>query len=101
MKNRKFIVFSLLACAAVVVFAAVFASSYPDGLEQVASKMGFENKMSGINLMGAPMPDYGLALFGAGPFSTLVAGLSGLAAVFLATTASGWAIKRLRRSGNG
>lgn len=83
--NRRFIIISLLICIAIVALAAAFASSFPDGLEWVAAKLGFENKAAETNIVQSPMPDYSVGLVKAPFWSTLVSGILGTAAAFVAT----------------
>ncbi len=85
--SRKSIIVSLLVCVLVVVLAAIFASSHPDGLEWIAGKMGFEN--SATTTIKSPLPDYTTPTMGEGVRSTAVAGLLGVAAVFLGTVIVG------------
>ena len=85
--NRKSTIVSLLICTVVVVLAASFASSHPDGLEWVAGKMGFES--SAATTIKSPLPDYTTPAMGEGAGSTIVAGLLGVGAVFLGTVLVG------------
>ncbi len=72
--NVKFGVLASL----IVVAASFFASSFPDGLEFIAEKLGFLHKgVSG----SAIMKDYSIAILGNGAISTAVAGLIGIVVI--------------------
>lgn len=59
----------------IVVLAAFFASTNPDGLDFISEKLGFSSK--GIQ-QNAPLAGYKLAFFPNGGFSTFLAGLAGV-----------------------
>jgi cobalt/nickel transport system permease protein len=72
------LVLSLIAVL-VVLLLAPFASGYPDGLEWVAETTGFAEFAQ-----DAPyslLPDYSIPFVGETPFSTILAGLVGIAVV--------------------
>lgn len=85
--NRRTIIISLIICAAIVVLAAAFASSHPDGLERVAEKMGFAGSAAEKNIVNE------------GVLSGVIAGLSGVLAVFLAASFFGRVINGRKRRG--
>lgn len=60
-----------------VVFLSPFASTHPDGLERVASNLGFLAR--GADAPYQILPDYTLPFLGKGAFSTIAAGLIGAA----------------------
>lgn len=78
----------LAVAAVVVVVLAPLASSDPDGLERVAEDQGFADRAQGSPLN--VMADY---LFPGidGPLSTILAGLIGVAVVFVVM----WGLARL------
>ncbi len=83
----------LLAALAVVVLAPL-ASTQPDGLERVAEDLG----LAGL-ARPAPyelLPDYVVPALGAGSWSTIAAGIIGVAAVLVATVAIARALQRRR-----
>jgi len=51
------IALGLIVCLGLAVFVAPFACPWPDGLEAVATKLGFEHRASS-SLLAAPAPDY-------------------------------------------
>jgi cobalt/nickel transport protein len=56
--KRYFPVFALAACLFLAGFVSPFASDLPDGLEKVASDLGFKEKEApGVNVI-AIAPDY-------------------------------------------
>jgi cobalt/nickel transport system permease protein len=72
-------VFAGALTALLVLFLSPFASSNPDGLERVASDLGF--LQSGQSAPYQIIPDYALPILGQTAFSTIVAGLIGLVVV--------------------
>ncbi len=84
-----------LAIAAVVaILAANFASGDPDGLDSVAIQKGFEEagKDAGFQVL----PDYTIPGFD-GTISTVIAGLVGIAVVFVLVFLLGRLLARRRR----
>ena len=75
MLDRR-VVYILLLSFVVIVFAAAYASSYPDGLEWVAEQMGFIDNVS-EDIIKAPMSDYETPFVKSSYLSTLLAGLVG------------------------
>jgi len=69
--TRSFVGYGLLVVVGVALFVAPFACPWPDGLESVAAKLGFEQaaKQSTIS----PMKDFGVATPLAGVVGALVA----------------------------
>ena len=62
----------------IVVAASFFASSFPDGLDYLAGKLGFLHKgMSG----SAIMKNYSMTILGGGPLSTAISGLVGIGVI--------------------
>ena len=56
-RRGELIGFGLLAALGVAIFVAPFACPWPDGLEAVAAKLGFEHKTA-APVFHAPVPDY-------------------------------------------
>jgi hypothetical protein len=92
MRTRRYWWLGGLAIAAlIVVLASYFASSDPDGLERVADDRGFLG-------LGLPnpfdvLPDYTVPGVD-GPLSTVLAGLIGVAVVFVLLWLIGRALAR-------
>ena len=76
-----FVGLGLLVTLGIVLFVAPFASPWPDGLEAVASRLGFSHR-AGTPLVAAPVADYHLPFLGASRVSVAVAGLIGCVTVF-------------------
>jgi len=77
-----------LLAALLVLLASFLASTFPDGLELVAEKLGFAEK-------GAPSP--ALLLFtGNGPFSSVLGGLIG---IFILTAIARGVVYLVQRGG--
>jgi cobalt/nickel transport system permease protein len=64
-----------------LVFVAPFASPWPDGLEQVAGRFGFE-QLAVAPPLPAPLPDYAAPFVSSAAGATMMAGLIGALAVF-------------------
>ncbi len=80
MKNS--IIFGLviaLICAGII---SLFASSFPDGLEKVAEKLGFLEKGEGEPVLKSPIPDYALPGIKNEKLATSIAGIIGTLLVF-------------------
>ncbi len=77
------VVAGLAIALGVAVFLAPFASEHPDGLEYVGGRLGFL-KGEAPTVVPAPIPDYQLAILGAGHVkaATAVAGVVGTLVVF-------------------
>jgi cobalt/nickel transport system permease protein len=80
--NRSSFAGAVVVTAAVVVFLAPLASSFPDGLEFVGGKYGFIAEST--TSYEAPLPDYSTPGLADGRWSTVVAGLVGTLTVFIA-----------------
>lgn len=78
-KGSKGWVIAGIAIALVVVLISPFASADPDGLERVASDLGF--LQAGQAAPFSIIPDYAVPFLGETPLSTIVAGMIGLAVV--------------------
>jgi len=79
----------LLVALGLALFVAPFASAWPDGLEKVAAKLGFEQPAA---LLGAaPFPDYKLPWLGDSGWVTAAVGALGTLAAF----AFAWLLARL------
>ncbi len=73
--------FGLIVSLGLAVFVAPFACPWPDGLEAVAEKLGFEHAAS-KPLLPAPVPDYAMPGFKSPAAATAVAGAVGALTVF-------------------
>lgn len=54
------LVLGLIAALGLALFVSPFACSWPDGLEKIAGKLGFEHFATRKPMLPAPMPDYEL-----------------------------------------
>lgn len=80
--NRRTLIISISICVVIVALAAAFASSHPDGLEWVATRLGFAGREVG-NSFQSPLPDYSLLPIRSTFWSTFIAGTIGAALVFV------------------
>lgn len=87
----------LVVATGIVLFVAPFASSYPDGLEWVAHRLGFDDKEVAMPATPPPMPDYQIPGVSSDLWSTALAGLAGTLVAFgLALLLAHWLIPRVR-----
>ena len=78
-KGSKGWIIAGVAISLIVVSLSPFASADPDGLERVANDLGF--LQAGRVAPFSIIPDYSLPFLGKTPFSTIFAGIIGLAVV--------------------
>lgn len=81
-----------IAIAVLVVFLSPFASANPDGLERVASDLGFLDS-SRVPLFSL-IPDYSIPVLGQTSLSTIMAGLTGVVVVLVVALIAGRALQR-------
>ncbi len=80
---REFIGYGILASIGLAIFVAPFACGWPDGLEMVAHRLGFEQKAAEAPVLLSPLPDYTVPGLGSAMVSTIIAGVIGTAVAFL------------------
>lgn len=78
---RSLIGYGLIAALGTALFAAPFACPWPDGLEAVAAKLGFEH--AAATPAASPMPDYAFPGITSPGLATALAGVAGTVVVFL------------------
>lgn len=78
-----FVGYGLVLAIGLAVFVAPFACPWPDGLESVAKRLGFEHQAS-PSVIHTPLADYHLPYFGSATTATAVAGLIGTVVAFVA-----------------
>jgi hypothetical protein len=79
--NTGILFYGLVVAFGLAVFAAPFASSWPDGLEHVAEKLGFAERSSAA-VLPSPFSDYTLPWIASAPLGTALAGFIGTILVF-------------------
>ena len=89
--GRGWIVIGLVI-SLIVVLLSPFASANPDGLERVATDMGFIN--SGQPAPYEVLPDYTIPFLGETPLSTILAGVAGVLVVLGTAYAAGRALQK-------
>jgi cobalt/nickel transport system permease protein len=92
--SRGLVLQGLLAACGIALFVSPFACPWPDGLEAVASKLGFDRHA--VEGASAPLADYQVGGIGSETLATGLAGLIGTAVVFLLAYAVGRALLGLR-----
>lgn len=73
--------YGLLIALGLAVFVAPFASSLPDGLDAVATRLGFEHEAAAPTVP-APVPDYRFPGMKSAAAATALAGAIGTVVVF-------------------
>jgi cobalt/nickel transport system permease protein len=81
--GREALAYGLLVSAGIAVFVAPWASPWPDGLERVAGRLGFSGRALEPPLTPSPVPDYAVPGIASDGLATALAGLLGIAVVFL------------------
>ena len=79
----------LLVALGLVVLVTPFACPWPDGLEKIAAQLGFEHH--GTALLKAPLADYSVPWLKSEKLGTMLTGIIGTLAVFVAA----WAAARM------
>lgn len=74
--------YALLISIGLALFVSPFASGWPDGLERVASSLGFDQRGGTDPLISAPLADYLVPGIGSPAIATALAGLTGTAVAF-------------------
>ena len=90
LKQKKYILIIIIFILA--VFLSPLSSSLPDGLEYVAEKLGFVEKIS-PPVLNSPVKDYNFAFIKNQYISKAFAGAIGVIVILL----SGWGLERLMR----
>ena len=78
---RGFVVLGLLATLGIALFVAPFARPWPDGLERVATTLGFRGRAA-APLLQAPAANYQVSGMGPSVMATAAAGCIGAVAAF-------------------
>jgi len=86
----EMVAFGLLIALGLAMFVAPFASSWPDGLERVAARLGFQDRAVATPLVPSPMADYSVPRLGQAAWSTAHAGGIGTGLVFLLALGVTW-----------
>jgi len=85
--------YGLLAVLGIAVFVAPFACPWPDGLESVAAKLGFDHRAVHLRVP-APAPDYQMPGVRWAAGATALAGAAGTVVVFgLALLLARWLVR--------
>ena len=72
----------VLVALGLALFAAPFASSWPDGLGRVAATLGFEHRAAATPVLAAPLSGYQFPGVGSAARSTAIAGVAGTLVAF-------------------
>jgi cobalt/nickel transport system permease protein len=77
------IVYGVVIVLGLVLFVSPFASTWPDGLETVAARFGFDRQALARPLVPSLIPDYKFLGLDSPTFATIAAGIAGVAVVLL------------------
>ncbi len=77
------VAYALSLVAALGIFVSPFATPWPDGLDSVASRLGFDQKALSQSGAHAPLADYRVPGVGSAAAATVFAGAAGAIVVFL------------------
>ncbi|MBI5021019.1 MAG: energy-coupling factor ABC transporter permease [Ignavibacteriales bacterium] len=80
--STKLIYVSIIVIG-IMIFITPFITELPDGLEKVASVLGFDHKAIEQPILNAPFPDYQLGIFSSPALATIAAGFIGITIVFI------------------
>ena len=83
--------YSLLVALGLALFVSPFACAWPDGLEKVATKLGFEQHALTVAIVPTPFHDYKLPWFGDSGWATAAVGAFGTLVAF----AFAWVLARI------
>lgn len=75
--------YGMIISIGLVLFVSPFASSWPDGLEKISQKLGFDIAGSNKAIIPSPISDYGFPGIGSTAISTIIAGIIGTLLAFL------------------
>jgi hypothetical protein len=81
-RYRELVFYGFLICLGLAVFVAPFACGWPDGLEKVAARLGFEHRAA-TPAFASPLADYTVPGVHSIVLSTAVAGAAGTIVAFL------------------
>jgi cobalt/nickel transport system permease protein len=81
-RYRELAAYGMLVSLGLAVFVAPFACGWPDGLEKVASALGFEHKAAEEPVFASPLPDYAAPGLSSA-VSALIVGCAGTLAAFV------------------
>ena len=88
------VVYGIVVATGFVLFVSPFASQWPDGLEMVASKLGFSQKALQNVPLPQPLAEYSFPGVGSAGVATIAAGALGVAVMLLLM----FALARMLRS---
>ena len=74
--------YGLLVALGLALFVSPFACAWPDGLEKVAAKLGFEQHALPTAIVATPFHDYQLPWFGDSGWATAAVGAFGTLVAF-------------------
>ncbi len=81
-EGRDLFLYGALIATGLVLFISPFASPWPDGLESVAARLGFDRSAVTHPLVPSPFENYSIPGLGSPAAATVIAGLAGTCIVF-------------------
>ena len=94
MKGSRWWMGGLLVALAIAALLSPRASRWPDGLDRVAERLGFQRRERGRPIVAAPLADYQVPGARGAGWSTSVAGVTGTLVVFGSTCLLGYVLAR-------
>ncbi|MFZ2955563.1 MAG: energy-coupling factor ABC transporter permease [Candidatus Ozemobacteraceae bacterium] len=88
--------YGMILAMGLVLFVSPFACRWPDGLEKIATDLGFEHQAAIALVFPAPIPDYAVAGVTSPAWATMLAGVIGLVMAFTLAFLLGSALTRNR-----
>jgi cobalt/nickel transport system permease protein len=82
-KIAGIVVYGVIITLGLVLFVSPFASTWPDGLETVAAKIGFDRRALAQPLVPGLIADYRFPGLGSTAWAAIAAGIAGVAVVLL------------------
>lgn len=95
--TRKEIIVGLLISVAIGTLVSPFASTFPDGLEKVAERIGFMEKGEGMPILSSQFPDYTIPGMTNEKLSASIVGGFGAGLLFAAGCGVGAILKRMKK----
>ncbi|HUI08862.1 MAG TPA: energy-coupling factor ABC transporter permease [Bacteroidota bacterium] len=95
--GKDLILFGGLIAIGLVLFISPFASKWPDGLEAVASRLGFHASSLANAPLASPLEGYTIPGIGSPAVATVLAGLAGTCVVFAGGFVIAGVLARRRR----
>ncbi|NLI76752.1 MAG: hypothetical protein GX442_09960 [Candidatus Riflebacteria bacterium] len=88
--------YGVVLALGLVLFVSPFASRWPDGLERIATDLGFAHQATPVPVFPSPLPDYSVPGVVSPAWATILAGVTGLLLAFMLAFLLGSGLSRSR-----